>query len=290
MAHEHRELGRWRIHVKAPGHLSRFGDVGGEPGAELGLGKRKAVEVPRDPHEKQILRGIDVLVEIQDIGVMRGQERGHGGHETGLIRTVDQQDGGGCHGAKILKLTAFLGIVSAYIKTDVCMRFRFLLFAPMLLLTALPLQAQNGKTMMQGFYWDVTPGGVWYDSLAYYAPLLKRVGFDAIWFPPPSKGGAGSFDVGYTPYDYYDLGEFDSAPGDMTSGFGNFIPTRYGTRAKLQAAIQAYKSRGMEVYVDVVLNVQEAASSRIRTDASTPAAPADPSFHPVAIPRIRHFR
>lgn len=120
--------------------------------------------------------------------------------------------------------------------------------------TAIPLQAQNGKTMMQGFYWDVTPGGVWYDSLAYYAPLLKRVGFDAIWFPPPAKGGAGSFDVGYTPYDYYDLGEFDSAPGDFTSGFGNFIPTRYGTRAKLEAAIAAYKSRGMEVYADVVLN------------------------------------
>ncbi len=108
--------------------------------------------------------------------------------------------------------------------------------------------------MMQGFYWDVSPGGVWYDSLAYYAPLLKRVGFDAIWFPPPSKGGAGSFDVGYTPYDYYDLGEFDSAPGDVTSGFGNFIPTRYGTRAKLEAAIRAYKSLGIEVYADVVLN------------------------------------
>ncbi len=118
----------------------------------------------------------------------------------------------------------------------------------------MPLSAQNGKTMMQGFYWDVSPGAVWYDSLAYYAPLLKRVGFDAVWFPPPSKGAAGSFDVGYTPYDYYDLGEFDSAPGDVTSGFGNFIPTRYGTRAGLEAAIAAYKSRGIEVYADVVLN------------------------------------
>lgn len=119
---------------------------------------------------------------------------------------------------------------------------------------SLPASAQNGNTMMQGFYWDVTPGGVWYDSLAYYAPLLQRVGFDAIWFPPPSKGAAGAFDVGYTPYDYYDLGEYDSAPGDRTSGVGNFIPTRYGTRAGLQAAIQAYRSRGMEVYVDVVVN------------------------------------
>lgn len=127
-------------------------------------------------------------------------------------------------------------------------------FAALFLLFVMPLRAQNGKTMMQGFYWDVSPGAVWYDSLAYYAPLMKRVGFDAIWFPPPSKGAAGSFDVGYTPYDYYDLGEFDSAPGDFTSGFGNYIPTRYGTRAGLEAAITAYKSRGIEVYVDVVLN------------------------------------
>lgn len=134
------------------------------------------------------------------------------------------------------------------------MRVRYAVSSILILFTALPLHAQNGKTMMQGFYWDVSPGGVWYDSLAYYAPLLHRVGFDAIWFPPPSKGAAGSFDVGYTPYDYYDLGEFDSAAGDLTSGFGNFIPTRYGTRAKLEAAIAAYKSRGMEVYADVVLN------------------------------------
>ncbi len=107
---------------------------------------------------------------------------------------------------------------------------------------------------MQGFYWDVTPGAVWYDTLAHYAPLLHRVGFDAIWFPPPSKGAAGAFDVGYTPYDYYDLGEFDSAAGDNTSGTGQYIPTRYGTRAGLERAIHAYKSRGMEVYADMVLN------------------------------------
>jgi hypothetical protein len=115
------------------------------------------------------------------------------------------------------------------------------------------VQAQD-RTMMQGFYWDATPGGVWYDSLAYYADVFARAGFNSIWFPPPSKGAAGPFDVGYSPYDYYDLGEFDSAPGDFTSGLGNFIPTRYGTRAGLQAAIRRYHENGMQVYADVVLN------------------------------------
>lgn len=109
------------------------------------------------------------------------------------------------------------------------------------------------KTMLQGFYWDVTPGGVWYDSLAIKAPGLSSIGIDAVWFPPPAKGD-GQLNVGYTPYDYYDLGEFDSQSGDVSSGTGSFIATRYGTREKLEAAIEAYQSRGIEVYADIVLN------------------------------------
>ena len=107
--------------------------------------------------------------------------------------------------------------------------------------------------MLQGFYWDVTPGGVWYDSLRIKAPGLASIGIDAVWFPPPSKGD-GQLNVGYTPYDYYDLGEFDSQSGDVTSGTGSFIATRYGTREKLEAALEAYQSRGVEVYADIVLN------------------------------------
>ncbi len=141
-------------------------------------------------------------------------------------------------------------------RTRFQLRFRLLVALPALLALGWtpPAAAQPDRTMMQGFYWDVSPGGVWYDTLAHYAPLLQRAGFDAIWFPPPSKGAGGPFDVGYTPYDYYDLGEYDSGPGNQTSGVGNMIPTRYGTRAGLDRAIQAYKSRGMEVYADVVLN------------------------------------
>lgn len=118
----------------------------------------------------------------------------------------------------------------------------------------LNLQAQQDRTMMQGFYWDVTPGGVWYDTLATYAPLLGRAGFNSIWLPPPSKSAAGGFDVGYTPYDYYDLGNFDSRAGDQTSGTGEFIPTRYGTKDGLIFAIQQLKSNGLSVYADIVLN------------------------------------
>ena len=113
-----------------------------------------------------------------------------------------------------------------------------------LLTFSVNLSAQD-RTMMQGFYWDVTPDGVWYDSLAYYSEELGKAGFDGIWMPPPSKGFAGGFDVGYTPYDYYDLGEFSSQGS---------VATRYGTRAQLVNAIQALQNAGLEVYMDLVLN------------------------------------
>jgi len=114
--------------------------------------------------------------------------------------------------------------------------------------------AQQDRTMMQGFYWDVTPGGVWYDTLAVNADILGLAGFDGIWLPPPSKSAAGGFDVGYTPYDYYDLGNYDSRAGDQTSGTGAFIPTRYGTKDGLLFAIERLKANGLEVYADIVLN------------------------------------
>ena len=114
------------------------------------------------------------------------------------------------------------------------------------------VQAQD-QTMIQGFYWDVTPNGVWYDTLSTQAAGLAEMGIDAVWFPPPSKGD-GQLNVGYTPYDYYDLGEYDSQSGDRTSGTGAFVPTRYGTRAQLENAMEAFQSRGIEVYADIVVN------------------------------------
>lgn len=115
------------------------------------------------------------------------------------------------------------------------------------------VKAQD-KTMLQGFYWDVTLGGVWYDSLAHYAPFFGQMGINSVWFPSPAKGATGGLDVGYTPYDYYDLGEFNSSGGNQTSENGSSIPTRYGTRSSLQHAIQTLKSYGIDSYADAVLN------------------------------------
>lgn len=131
-----------------------------------------------------------------------------------------------------------------------------LLFASFVFHFSLSLFAQD-PVMIQGFYWNTRPGGVWYDTLQSKAAQLKRAGFSAIYYPPVYKGNAGTSDVGYTPYDWYDLGEYDSRGGNQSSGGGSDIPTRYGTYSKLQASINEYHAQNMQVYADIVMNHRE---------------------------------
>jgi glycosidase len=112
---------------------------------------------------------------------------------------------------------------------------------------------QTPPVMIQGFYWDVTPGGVWYDTLRSKADLLKRAGISAIWLPPVYKSD-NQDGVGYLPYDFYDLGEYDNTGGNVTSGIGRFIPTRYGTYSQLAEMIAEYKRLNFQVYADIVFN------------------------------------
>lgn len=113
-----------------------------------------------------------------------------------------------------------------------------------------PLRANSSRSgvMMQGFYWDV-PEGAWYPLLASKAPGLRNIadgeGIERIWFPPPSKGQSGRFSMGYDPYDYYDLGQYDQM---------GTVRTRFGTQAELKAAIAAYRAAGIACLADVVLN------------------------------------
>ena len=103
--------------------------------------------------------------------------------------------------------------------------------------------AING-TMMQYFEWYLEPGFLW-KQLKEHAKQLSDDGFSAVWIPPPYKGMAGQYDVGYSGYDLYDLGEFDQK---------GTIPTKYGTKDELIAAIRAVHDAGMHVYADIVLN------------------------------------
>ncbi|MBK1876690.1 alpha-amylase family glycosyl hydrolase [Pelagicoccus mobilis] len=112
----------------------------------------------------------------------------------------------------------------------------------------LPETASRAGVMLQGFYWDV-PAGNWYNLLASKAAELRNMGsgqgIDRIWFPPPSKSESGPHSMGYDPYDYYDLGQYDQK---------NTVRTRFGTQEELRAAIAAFREQGIVCMADIVLN------------------------------------
>ncbi|WP_059170363.1 alpha-amylase [Bacillus sp. FJAT-27445] len=102
----------------------------------------------------------------------------------------------------------------------------------------------ENKTMMQFFEWHLTADGNHWNRLKELAPELKRIGIDSLWLPPVTKAISPD-DVGYAPYDLYDLGEFEQK---------NSVRTKYGTKDELQEAIQACHENGIQVYLDVVMN------------------------------------
>lgn len=101
--------------------------------------------------------------------------------------------------------------------------------------------------MMQGFYWD-TPSG-WYNTMNSNASGLRNMaggfGLDRMYFPPPSKGQAGGYSMGYDVADYYDVGNYNQ--------HGN-TATRFGTQAQLKTATTTYRNLGVVTMADIVLN------------------------------------
>ena len=102
----------------------------------------------------------------------------------------------------------------------------------------------NG-VMMQYFQWYLPNDGTHWQQLQVQAQDLANAGFTALWLPPAYKGHGGIDDVGYSPYDLFDLGEFEQK---------GTVRTKYGTRAEYLGAIQAVQAAGMQVYADVVFS------------------------------------
>lgn len=112
----------------------------------------------------------------------------------------------------------------------------------------------KSDVFLQGFYWNSTPGGIWYDSLAKLAPSLASAGFGAVWFPSPAKGMAGGYSMGYDPYDHYDFGEYNQSGSRET---------RFGSRQELINVINTYHSVGIQVFADAVLNHMNGGEQKI---------------------------
>lgn len=104
--------------------------------------------------------------------------------------------------------------------------------------------------MMQAFYWDCPRQEAkefeWWDYLADHTKALSETGFTAIWLPPSAKAAnLGGMSMGYDPYDYYDLGEYDQKGS---------VETWFGSRSQLEALIKQAHLHGMQVFADLVLN------------------------------------
>lgn len=85
----------------------------------------------------------------------------------------------------------------------------------------------------------------WWDHLAAQANELRKAGFSAVWLPPVLKTSAGtnSSSDGYGPFDDYDIGSKDQM---------GTVPTRFGSRERLQRCVATLRANGLEVYVDMI--------------------------------------
>ncbi len=110
--------------------------------------------------------------------------------------------------------------------------------------------------MMQAFYWDCpaheNKPHAWWAHLAEKVPELTQAGFTALWLPPVSKG-FNATGMGYDPYDYYDLGNFDQKGATATW---------FGSKDELIALIQACHQHGLQAYADLVLNHNSGADAQ----------------------------
>jgi alpha-amylase len=102
--------------------------------------------------------------------------------------------------------------------------------------------------LLQAFYWDCPrEAGVerkWWQHVGARLDELRDAGFTALWLPPCSKAESAT-SMGYDPFDYFDLGEFDQRGG---------VETWFGSKADLVALVAGAHAHGMQVYADAVYN------------------------------------
>ena len=112
--------------------------------------------------------------------------------------------------------------------------------------------------MMQTFHWDCPREDKkefqWWNYIRENIPSLAKVGFTSLWLPPIHKA-ANLFgpSMGYDPYDFYDLGEFDQKGS---------IPTWFGTRPELESLIESAHKHQLSLIADIVINHNSGADAQ----------------------------
>ncbi|WP_147821114.1 alpha-amylase family glycosyl hydrolase [Salidesulfovibrio onnuriiensis] len=104
--------------------------------------------------------------------------------------------------------------------------------------------------MLQCFYWNCPKEEQreyqWWREIENHVPNLAQTGFTHLWLPPASKS-ANLFgpSMGYDPYDFYDLGDFNQKGSEATW---------FGRRKELESLIQKAHTHGLQTLADLVIN------------------------------------
>jgi alpha-amylase len=105
--------------------------------------------------------------------------------------------------------------------------------------------------LLQAFYWNCPAAEKqewqWWNYTTSKLPDIQKAGFTAMWLPPASKAADlfGNPSMGYDPYDYFDLGEYDQR---------GQVKTWFGSKDELVALISAAHTANIQVYADIVIN------------------------------------
>lgn len=99
------------------------------------------------------------------------------------------------------------------------------------------LLSARAETMLQLFNLSWT-------DVTKKMPEIAEAGYDALWLPPPAKGGS-VYSIGYDLFDPYDLGDLNQS---------GTTATHWGTKAQLQELVRTAHRFGIRVYFDNIMN------------------------------------
>jgi alpha-amylase len=116
---------------------------------------------------------------------------------------------------------------------------------------------ENG-VILQSFHWYTNNGGIHWKWLRSQLPGFKNAGITALWLPPPCKCDNPANNVGYAPYDRWDLGTYDQK---------GQIETKYGSEADLRELCTAAVYQHIQIYFDAVFNHMAGADKTERVKA-----------------------
>lgn len=112
--------------------------------------------------------------------------------------------------------------------------------------------------IMQAFHWDCPREDNqeynWWNYVGDQIPMLANTGFTALWMPPIHKAAnISGVSMGYDPYDYYDLGDFDQKGS---------VKTWFGSQLELTDLINLAHHHSMSVLADMVFNHNSGADAQ----------------------------